>query len=316
MRTGVSHSHRRVPVVPIFALALIAGPAAGCDLEDVRFGRKPAEKSPTPDGGLGADQYELDLGLLGDRRHRVVAAVKGRDVRQDLPPRSVRLEPGQRVFAVVPVGRDWKRVGWRAARVESVDPRDRFTVRLEEGRLFDGVPSAMLIESSSKPLAAGAVVRVHVGRGLPFGLLRARGAQGGAKRGTRRVTVATTWLGAAREVQARRREVLAVRSGLRPAGPVVYEIGESHRLGSLVATSRKHRWVLGAEGVVHLLPWTRVKPIRFGRRYQPGDQVRAALPVSLRLVSVIRALDGGVRYEVGWAQTKRQEVSFARLAPP
>jgi hypothetical protein len=131
-----------------------------------------------------------------------------------------------------------------------------------------------------------------------------------------RLTVATAWLGRTREVHVRREEVLAVRSGLHPAGPVVYRLGGSHRLGSLIASERKHRWILGAEGVVHHLPWTHVKPVRFGRRYQPGDQARAAVPVSLRLVSIIRALDGGVRYEVGWAQTKRQVVSFSRLAHP
>ena len=59
-----------------------------------------------------------------------------------------------------------------------------------------------------------------------------------------------------------------------------------------------------------------VKAIRFGRRFKSGDQVRAALPVSLRLVSVIRAMDDGVRYEVGWSQTRRSVVAFSALAPP
>ena len=279
----------------------------GCDAGEVRFGPKPGSESK-PDAAVARVDYELDLQLLGDRRHRVVSAIRGRDVRRLLPARRVTLRRGARVFAVVPVGRNWKRVVWRAARVESVDRQQRFTVRLEEGRLFDGLPGAMILRAGRSALKAGQVVRVHVGRGLPFG--RIREVKGG------QVWVRTTWLGATRDVRVSRHEVLRVSSGLQMAGPVVYRVETTHRLGSLVASERKHRWVLGAEGVVHKLPWNDVKAIRFGRRFKSGDQVRAALPVSLRLVSVIRAMDDGVRYEVGWSQTRRSVVAFSALAPP
>lgn len=74
--------------------------------------------------------------------------------------------------------------------------------------------------------------------------------------------------------------------------------------------------MLGAEGVIHHLPWDRVKPVPIAHRYRPGDRVRAALPVGLKLASVTRALGQHVLYEVAWSQTRRTLVPFSQLAPP
>ena len=60
----------------------------------------------------------------------------------------------------------------------------------------------------------------------------------------------------------------------------------------------------------------RVRAISLSRRYRPGDQVRAALPIGLKLVSITRALQNDVLYEVAWAQTRRRVVAFSDVAPP
>jgi hypothetical protein len=130
------------------------------------------------------------------------------------------------------------------------------------------------------------------------------------------VALQTVWLGEPRRVLADRWEVLPLKSGMVAASPVVYWLEDTRRIGSLVTLDQKHRWVLGAEGVIHRLPWNKVQAFDMSKVHRVGDQVLAALPVTLRLVSVIRVLDRGLRYEVGWAQTKRQVVSFAALAPP
>ncbi len=260
-----------------------------------------------PQSGMAPDEFELNLQLLGDRRHRLAHRVKGRDVRRLLPRVNLKLAKGDWVFAVLPAGNSWRRVCWRSARVTALEQAGA-TVITEEGRRFNAVPPAMIVPQRKGRLKAGMVVRVHNGRQLPFG--RVVGLRLGA------VEVRTPWLGRSRVVSARRREVLPIREGLYPSAPVIYRFQAARRMGSLLALERKYRWVLGAEGVVQRLPWDQVKPVPITRRYRPGDRVRAALPVGLKLASVTRALGQHVLYEVSWSATRRSVVPFSQLAPP
>jgi hypothetical protein len=276
----------------------------------MNFGEKSVRRRS--DASVSQADFELNLQLLGGSRHRLAHRAKGRDVRLLLPRIPLKLAPGDWVFAIVPAGRTWRRVCWRSARVTAIT-QNGATVITEEMRTFSAVPPAMIIPQRSGPLKPGQVVRAHSGRRLPFGrVVKAR---------LTTVQVRTPWLGRSRVVRVHRREVLPVRQGLYRAAPVTYRRAStrresSRRLGSLVALERKYRWVLGAEGVVHRLRWDRVKPVDIARRYQPGDLVRAALPVGLKIASVTRALGQHVLYEVSWSQTQRALVPFSQLAPP
>lgn len=254
----------------------------------------------------GAGKASLVLPPPDPKRDAVT--VEGRDVRRDLPAQPMEVKTGDRAFAVVPIGSSWQRVGWRAVRVQAVSTGGTAAVRTEEDRLIEGVPPALILPAPRERLRLGQVVRVGVGRGLPYG--RVHRLEGG------RVMVQTVYLGELREVAASPSEVLVVRQGPRPATPVVYGLAEGHRLGSLVAVDRKHRWVLGAEGVIHHLPWTDVTELDLDVPRRPGDVLRAAVTPDLRKVILMRELDKGLRYEVGWDGTASQVVCFSALAPP
>ncbi len=279
--------------------------ASGCASPRMNFGDKRVRRRT--DASVSRADYELNLQLVGGSRHRMAHRVKGRDVRLLLPRVPLKLASGEWVFVVVPAGQTWRRVCWRLARVTAIT-RSGATVITEEGRTFTAVPPAMIVPQRSDPLKPGLVVRVHSGRRLPFG--RVVTVRPGS------VEVRTPWLGRSRVVGVRRREVLPIRAGLYRAAPVVYRHKSTRRIGTLVTMERKYRWVLGAEGVVHRLSWDRVKAVDLGRRYQPGDRVRAALPVGLKVASVTRTLGHHVLYEVAWSQTHRTLVPFSDLAPP
>ncbi|MFH2009074.1 MAG: hypothetical protein ABI333_20965 [bacterium] len=264
-------------------------------------------KSSKPDAAVSRTDLELDFRFFGDRRHRVVVRVSGRDVRSLLPSRRHRIAAGAYAFAVVPMANRWDRVCWRAVRVLTAGEQ-AVSVQTEEGRRFSGVPYAMVVSGGRAALKPGQVVRVHSGRKLPFGRIL-EAVSGG-------VRVRTSWLGQARLVSARRREVLAVRPGLNPASPVVYRFDGTARIGSLILVDSKHHWVLGAENVIHRLALNQVNALDLSARHRRGDQVRVALPIGLKLVSVTRALEQHALYEVAWAQTQRRIVSFADVAPP
>jgi hypothetical protein len=278
---------------------------SGCGSPRMDFGRKKVRRRA--DSTVSQADYELNLQLLGGRKHRLAHRVKGRDVRRLLPQTPLKLVRGAWVFAVLPVGRTWRRVCWRSARVTAIT-KTGATLITEEQRTFDSVPPAMIVPQRRGPVKAGQVVRVHSGRQLPFGRVAT------VRPGT--VEVITPWLGRPRKVSVRRREVLPIREGLFPAAPVIYRLASTQRMGTLLTLERKYRWVLGAEGVVHRLSWDRVKPVPITRRYNPGDRVRAALPVGLKLASVTRALGQHILYEIAWSQTRRSLVSFSQLAPP
>jgi len=259
------------------------------------------------DGSVSKADFALNLQLLGDRRHRLAHRVKGRDVRPLLPGTPLKLARGDWVFAVLPAGQTWRRVCWRSARVTAITQTGA-TLVTEERRAFDSVPPAMIVRQIPGLLKPGQVVRVHSGRHLPFGRVAT------VRPGT--VEVTTPWLGRSRVVSVRRREVLPIREGLYPSSPVIYRFKSTRRMGTMVTVERKYRWVLGAEGVVHRLRWDRVKSVPIARRYKPGDRVRAALPVGLKLASITRTLGRHVLYEVAWSQTRRTLVPFSQLAPP
>jgi hypothetical protein len=181
------------------------------------------------------------------------------------------------------------------------------TVRLEEGREISGVPAALIRPAGKERLILGDVVRAGIGRELPFG--RVTSVEG------ERVVVRTVFLGELREASLARHEVLKVPSGMEMATPVVLHRPAGDIIGSLIALDQKHRWVLGPDGLIHRVPWTDVKELSVGRPLAPGDSVRAALPVSLRTVTVAKIIDAGLRYEVAWEQTRRAVVCFASIAP-
>jgi len=288
------------------ALAVaVAVLGSGCTSPRMDFGRRRAARRA--DASVSQVDYEVNLQLLGGRRHRLAHRVEGRDVRLLLPQNPVKLVKGAWVFAVLPAGRTWRRVCWRSAQITAITPTGA-TLITEEKRTFDSVPPGMIVPQQRGPVKPGQVVRVHSGRRLPFGRVTA------VRPGT--VSVSTPWLGRIRVVQARPWEVLPIRDGLFPASPVIYRSRSTHRIGTLLTPEKKHRWVLGAEGVVLRLPWEWVTPLPISRKYTTGDRVRAALPVGLRLASITRVLDQHVLYEVSWSPTRRSLVPFSQLAPP
>lgn len=301
----MSHSKQRNLELVVGLVLAVATLVSACASPRLDFSGRRGELAPAPVGAT--DEFEVNLQLLGDRKHRLAHRDKGRDVRLLLPRIQLKLAVGNWVFALVPAGQSWQRVCWRSARVTAIN-RTGATLVTEEGRHFESVPPAMIVPQRPGPLKPGQVVRVHSGRLLLFGRVSA------LRPGT--VKVRTPWLGRSREVSARRIEVLPVREGLFPASPVIYRHKSARQMGSLVTLERKHRWVLGAEGVVLRLGWDRVKPVPISRQHNPGDRVRAALPVGLKLASVTRVLDQHVLYEVSWSATRRSVVPFSQLAPP
>ncbi len=267
----------------------------------------PSRAAGRSEGPLTRADFELDMQLLGGRRHRLPHRIKGRDVRPLLPRIPLKVSPGDWVFAVLPAGKSWRRVCWRSARITAITPEGASVVT-EEGRRFAAVVPALVGTQRRGRLHVGQVVRVHSGRALPFGRVSGLG------RGE--VLVRTPWLGRSRVVSARRQEVLPVGKGLSRGAPVVYRVHSLGRLGALVVSENKYRWVLGAEGVLQRLPWHLVTPVPISRRYSPGDRVLAAMPKGLKLVSVTRALAQHVLYEVSWTPTQRDVVPFSQMAPP
>lgn len=270
----------------------------------MRFGPRKTKRSASDAGSPRLD-YEVDLALFGDRRHRVVALTRGQDMRARLDRVTRTFRPHQGVFALLPVARDWARVGWRAAEVVGAEGAGRWRLRTEGGGAFSGVPGGFMVAAERGSLRRGQTVRVHAGRSLPFGRVVSR--RGDA------VQVEIAWLGERREVSARRREVLPVRSGLERAGPVVYRHAGVDRLGSLVLSRRKVRWVLGAGGVVLRLPWSRVWPVTLQTDLRPGTRARSPWPVVLRAVRVDRVLHPGLLFSVRGPGVGLRRVSFAEL---
>lgn len=289
------------------ALVLLGVLVGGsCDDGEVRLGPRPDQpeaRDARPFEGVSPLERLLPRGTVPV----VTPAEQARDVRVLLPRRKQTVRAGDRAFAVVPIGHQWQRVGWRGVQVISVGAGGDTTVRLEEGREVAGVPPALILGAPGERPRVGEAVRAGIGRSLPFGRVHRLDGE--------RVVVRTVFLGEVREATLAPEEILRLPAGLMPGAPVVFRQTAGHRIGSLLVEDHKHWWVLGPDGIIHRVPWTDLKPLSMDHALSSGDAVRAALPMSLRTVTVTKVLDAGLRYEVGWDQTLREVVCFSALAP-